>query len=349
MRVSRPGRLVALCFLLAGALPGAIGAAAAQALNPGKGSTLQVVDELKYDRKIKQTLPPNAPGRTAPAPDPNGPCVQAAKAFSPLQKAHDEEPDEDKRAAMRDAAFLAAAMAYRQACFAAWSAAEPALAAAGVDALVGVLTFNGSPFCMGFKVEPQAILTARHCFFDKEKNVPLRSADNLGAVSFLAGANSAMSYKALTLRSYAPALTAIADASVHIPHAEDRIVVQLDRPFADGRTLTLDTPADEPLHVAGIFTYDGRPALDDLLWAKSSRVCKAAAPRNGCFQHGCQTSPGFSGAPLFGLRNGRPVIVGMHISAASDDGACRLASTTDYEGNLAIPVAPFSSAHYPNP
>jgi hypothetical protein len=216
------------------------------------------------------------------------------------------------------------------------------------------LNGNRLRFCSAFLINRVLAVTARHCFYEKSSGVQIGRADPARA------GNDIRLHPAFDLASWTKVTglkpgKAYETAASVVPSA---IVHENDFVFLTLAPVGWSVPTAEPGQAA-----PGNPlvVIGDLFYltrllvtrATSVDVARAAAPpalrwdgarscvrlrqAGACVYHGCQTSPAFSGAPVF-LNNGggRLVLVGLHIGDRLNRGGCPISG--DPVGNIAITV-----------
>ncbi len=193
---------------------------------------------------------------------------------------------------------------------------------------VGRLNFGDRGFCTGALIEPNLVLTAAHCLFDKETGARIDE----GQIEFLAGWRNGR----------AAAYRGVRRAVIH-PDYVFGGVDRLDRVAFDLALLELDQPIRLPSITP--FETDIGPAKGDKVEVVSYAMDRAEAPslQEVCFVLGnqpgvvvltCSVDFGSSGAPIFVVRDGVARVVSVVSAKAEVDGKKVALGTT-----LAEPLA----------
>ena len=179
---------------------------------------------------------------------------------------------------------------------------------------VGRLNFGDRGFCTGALIEPNLVLTAAHCMFDKETGARMDAGD----IQFLAGWRNGR----------AAAYRGVRRAVIHPDYVfggADR----LDRVADDLALLELDQPIRLPSITP--FETDASPATGDRVEVVSYAMDRSEAPslQEVCFVLGnqpgvvvltCSVDFGSSGAPIFVVRDGIARVVSVVSAKAEVDG-----------------------------
>ena len=179
---------------------------------------------------------------------------------------------------------------------------------------VGRLNFGDRGFCTGALIEPNLVLTAAHCMFDKETGARMDADD----IQFLAGWRNGR----------AAAYRGVRRAVIHPDYVfggADR----LDRVADDLALLELDQPIRLPSITP--FETDVGPATGDRVEVVSYAMDRSEAPslQEVCFVLGnqpgvvvltCSVDFGSSGAPIFVVRDGVARVVSVVSAKAEVDG-----------------------------
>ena len=179
---------------------------------------------------------------------------------------------------------------------------------------VGRLNFGDRGFCTGALIEPNLVLTAAHCMFDKETGARIDAQD----MEFLAGWRNGR----------AAAYRGVRRAVVH-PDYVFGGVDRLDRVAYDLALLELDQPIRLPSITP--FETDIGPATGDKVEVVSYAMDRSEAPslQEVCFVLGnqpgvvvftCSVDFGSSGAPIFVVRDGVARVVSVVSAKAEVDG-----------------------------
>lgn len=193
---------------------------------------------------------------------------------------------------------------------------------------VGRLNFGTRGFCTGALIEPQLVLTAAHCLFDKESGARM----DAGQIEFLAGWRNGR----------AAAYRGVRRAVIHPDYVFGGID-RLDRVAFDLALLELDQPIRLPSVTP--FATDIQPKKGDEVEVVSYAMDRAEAPslQEVCFVLGnqpgvlvltCSVDFGSSGAPIFSVRDGVARVVSVVSAKAEVDGK-KVALGTSLEAPLA--------------
>ncbi|KVN64775.1 hypothetical protein WT14_12320 [Burkholderia stagnalis] len=208
--------------------------------------------------------------------------------------------------------------------------------------VVGVLTVQDKPACTAFRRSANRIWTARHCLYADGDNSRLDAIQPSKVwFSYPGQPNARYEVCAETRNS-----KAARDPKGFQPK-DDYIELQIAGTPPPPPDVTLDSGGARKgadLTLLGLFTdlqLLGKPSsgLSYLRGSRSGCVVDELT-RDGCIVHGCQAVQGTSGAPVFVVRDGKLVLVGMHIRGGVPKGdvQCAAKEVQDTNYNLAIPV-----------
>jgi hypothetical protein len=212
---------------------------------------------------------------------------------------------------------------YKANCFSSVDGLPNALRDAQFPRWAGVLRFNGNlPQCSGFLVAPDTLRTARHCFFEDDGS-PRPWATHLDTVKLypFGQPNTPISIKSIKL----PSSVQNAGGDVIVGAANDEIALTLTKSIPGTLPPVRAPRLGDTLATAGPFTVDGSgtPVIS------LGTGCVITRLIGDCIVHRCQTTDGFSGAPLVAIENGSVSIVGMHLGPDTYVGCTDSAGTAN--------------------
>jgi hypothetical protein len=216
------------------------------------------------------------------------------------------------------------AVAFDRACLSPISDIPAPLKDSGIERAVGFLTVKEGDkeiaFCTALRFSKTEIVTARHCFFDKSNGStkPEYGYLQYGKVRFYLLTDLSKPYRLDYLKLAKPS------ASAAIPTRDDYVILPVDTSDTNLPAINMNEPVPfQALTTPGINGYLVEDDWRDQLRWSSANMCFVLQLNNGCLVHGCNTTSGFSGAPVFSLHgDGGIEVVGLHSSGGNQDASC---------------------------
>ncbi len=179
---------------------------------------------------------------------------------------------------------------------------------------VGRLDLGKHGFCSGALIAPDLVLTAAHCLYDKTTGARIEARD----IEFLAGLRNGRA------EAYRKAARAVAHPDyIYTGDGElDRVgfdiaLVELDQPIRQPSITPFATADAQGVGAeVGVVSY----AQDRAEAPSLQQTCHIVDTSSSVLVMSCDIDFGSSGAPVFSMQNGVPVIVSVISSKAESKG-----------------------------
>ena len=227
----------------------------------------------------------------------------------------------------------------------------------GILDIVGIIVDNsGEPFCGAFRIEKNLIATARHCFFDKITNHPLRTFNACFFILLSDLKDLNKKYKLLR-ENQNSFFIGKNDKEITIPSKEDYHFFYTDNIEKSLPNINYSSPnTGDKLILIGFnttvaksqnitrlanFNIEGTYYDKAIRWS-TQPSCAVFYQKAECIYYACQCEQGYSGLPIFIMRESSKEmeICGVHISPGSGAGGCSDRPSLNAGISFRFPISP---------
>lgn len=189
-----------------------------------------------------------------------------------------------------------------------------------------------NPFCAGLLLDNGEVMTAKHCFYEmKEQNA------GKAKYSYDDFANDKLWFCLLSDLSHKYFITPTDFPVERFGTQNDYVEVSLKNFPEMNVKIEYGTPEDKQK----VFVISASSFVNKTEWKERIRItkpgtCFVSSPNaNGCLVYSCNTSRGFSGAPIFFLNGDTIKVVGIH-SGPGKGSTCDTNDTFLFRSNVGV-------------